>query len=95
MGIVAASTAAIPEGTYFSAQNSGPYSATNMSSPMMARLRHCWSVGCAWPLTRMNSVKHNAGGEEARPGRKQRRQLLDRDADGEKGRSPEEVDGKE
>ncbi len=96
MGMVAASTETMPEGTYFSAQKSGPYSATNMSKRDKAPGCATESaVGRAWPLKTHKGVEHDAGDEEARAGGKERRQFLDGDADGEKGCAPEEVNGEE
>ena len=50
---VDSSTEAMPEGTYFSAQKRGPYSATNISNPIRARLRHWDAVGPGRPRRRM------------------------------------------
>ena len=51
--MVAASTDTTPEGTYFSAQNSGPYSATNINRLITRRLRHCRALGRLSPLATM------------------------------------------
>ena len=57
MGMVAASTETTPDGTYFSAQNSGPYSATNISRLKTSKLRHWRAAGSASPRASMNPSK--------------------------------------
>jgi hypothetical protein len=51
--------------------------------------------GAAFAFDAHEGVEQGAGYEETRARGKERRQLFDGDADGEEGRSPEEIDGEE
>ena len=94
-GSVASSTDAMPDGTYFSAQNSGPYSATNMSNPMRARLRH-WDAGWPWaPPKSHETVKHNTRHEKSCSRGKERWYFQYRDPNGKKRSSPQNVNREE
>ncbi len=92
-GSVASSTDAMPDGTYFSAQKSGPYSATNMRSPIRARLRHWALVGRGLSAEAHETVQQNARDEESGSSGEERRHFLDCDPNGQECGSPENVDG--
>ena len=87
-GSVASSTDAIPDGTYFSAQKRGPYSATNMSNPMVARLRHWDAVGRGRPRKRMKPYSTTPATKKRVPAAKSGGTSKHRDPNGEERRSP-------
>ena len=94
-GIIAISSAAIPDGTVCSPQATAPMPPPMRSAPTMKQSRSCVRVGRTSAPRRTIATAdehHDAGDQESRRRHQERRDRLDRDPDPEVGRAPDDVE---
>ncbi len=93
--IVATSSAAIPDGTLFSAQLSPPLPIHSSDTPVTAAVHQFSAVGRIPGLDSQNRIKNQPDQRVSNRGHRQRGKALNRDSYSKKCRSPQDINSRE